>query len=104
MVPPSPVAVKVVDESQYISLKTQELLPGDECLLPADCQKITLGLGWTCKEGRAIDLDASVLVMRDTDGDGVQDVVDCIWAKRKDRLTIGSNLVIQHMGDSTRQV
>lgn len=77
-------------------------------MLPAGCEHITLGLGWSCED--KVDLEASVLVMRDG-GEGLQ-VTDVIGPNRKQQLAVAAHLVqtasqpaaIQHMGDNEESV
>jgi tellurium resistance protein TerD len=56
--------------------------------------EVTVGLGWTAPGG--MDLDASVLVLRDLDGDGVPDICACVDY----RALSWENGAIEHQGDN----
>ena len=68
-----------------------DMKKGDDVKLPDGCELVTIGLGWSCQ--KAFDLDASVLVLRDVDGDGSQDVVDVCWFKKL-QIDFGSGKAI----------
>ena len=68
--------------------------PEGDCTLPSECSLMTVGLGWRAQDG--LDLDASILVLRDLDGDGVPDICACVDY----RALSWENGVIEHKGDS----
>ena len=77
---------------------------GDAARLPAGCNLLTVGLGWECRA--KIDLDAAVLVLRDVDGDGIQDVTHVVNYRNLRECFDGvpesyGCVAIQHMGDNT---
>lgn len=97
---PDEVANEVtMDGSHSFSMKK-----GDLARLPPGCNVLTVGLGWECR--RSFDLDAAVLVLRDVDGDGVQDVTHVVNYKNLRENFVGcpgsyGTIAIEHMGDNT---
>eukprot|EP01043_Picozoa_sp_COSAG02_P029458 COSAG02_NODE_1834_length_10718_cov_3.893775_6_plen_572_part_00 len=84
--------------------RSLSMTKGDAARLPTGCNLLTVGLGWECR-GK-IDLDAAVLVLRDVDGDGVQDVTHVVNYKNLRESFAGCPgshgcVAIQHMGDNT---
>ena len=69
LVPPDLLSEQVMD-----GRKVFQMHKGDDVRLPKGCNVLTVGLGWTCS--RNFDLDGSVIVMADVDGDGMQDIVE----------------------------
>ena len=92
------------DEITMDGAHTYSMKKGDDVRLPPGCNVLTIGLGWESPGG--LDLDAAVLVLRDVDGDGVQDVTHVVNYKnlKEDfRGCAGSTgrVAIAHMGDNT---
>ena len=78
--------------------KAFDMRKGDDARLPNGCELVTVGLGWTARDG--LDLDASVLVLRDVDGDGVQDVVGIADFRQLVFPGLGGRWAVQHTGDN----
>ena len=47
-----------------------------------------------------MDVDSSAIVMRDLDGDGVQDPVALVWYQEKGYTGLNGRLAIKHNGDN----
>lgn len=59
-----------------VTIRTEQV-KGDQFLLPRDCFKFTVGLGWTTSQ-EDLDLDASCILLNDKDGDGDLDPVGAV--------------------------
>ena len=82
--------------------KSFNMQKGDIFFLPANLTSFPVGLGWTTKSGKALDLDASCILLRDVDNDGDLDPVGAVYFLNKKEpgiMSSGDNVSGDGQGD-----